>query len=509
MEPTARKRSDARPRSQNVPQFDTFASLITAFGEFKLLADSHGVIAGLWTQRKRRGRLSPGSFVGCPLRAVVQPHLLAEIDDLSRRTSTLNRRDEIECPVKTRGVQRWFSVCAIPVIWSRGASPLVCLVARDATHRVDTLQTLSEREALLEQAEQLANFGSWELDLKTSELTLSPRLRKMYELAPDQEWSADEFWRRIYPSDRARLRPFVEKSLLEGRSFEFVARYCAPNGNVRVYLAKSLSLHDKKGKPTKAIGVIQDITEQSESHQELRRLSLKTLNQQDHERRHLARELHESAGQSLAALKMTLGRVRESLLENSDLALSLLESAALLADGAAREVRTVSYLLHPPMLDDAGIGPALRWYVKGLAERSKIAVTLEADEPFPRFSQEIETTVFRIVQEALTNVHRYSGSASASIRLEYRGSQLRIEIRDRGCGLPPQADPAHRRTGTGVGISGMRERVEHLDGTFELKGVPGEGTVVRVLLPTAQSKARRVSTPAIELPRADAIAEEG
>jgi signal transduction histidine kinase len=361
-------------------------------------------------------------------------------------------------------------------------------VARDTTHRVEAVQTLSEREALLEQAEQLANFGSWELDLKTSQVTLSPHLRKIYELAPHQHWSADDYWKRMHPVDRTKLRPFVEESLEEGRPFEFIARYCAPNGKVRMHLAKSISLHGENGKPTRAIGVIQDITEQFESHQELRRLSRQTLNEQDRQRRYLARELHESAGQSLAALKMTLGRVRETLLENSDLALALLESAALLADGAAREVRTVSYLLHPPMLDDAGIGPALRWYVAGFAERSKIAVTLEMDEPFPRFCQEIETTVFRVVQEALTNVHRYSGSASASILLEPNDSQLRIEIRDRGCGLPPQSDPAHRRAGIGVGISGMRERVEQLDGTFELKSVPGEGTTVRVLLPAVPQK---------------------
>jgi hypothetical protein len=92
----ARKRSDAKPRSQDSHQFDTFASLITAFGDFKLLADSHGVIVGLWTQRKPRGRLSPASFIGRPLGTVVQPHLLAEIDRLSRRTSSLKRRDEIE-----------------------------------------------------------------------------------------------------------------------------------------------------------------------------------------------------------------------------------------------------------------------------------------------------------------------------------------------------------------------------------------------------------------------------
>ncbi|MGH9740321.1 MAG: ATP-binding protein [Candidatus Acidiferrales bacterium] len=329
------------------------------------------------------------------------------------------------------------------------------------------------------------------MDLKTNEVRLSPQLMRIYELAPDHEWSEDIYWDRMHPGDRARVHLLTEKSMAAGKPYDFVARYCAPDGRVRVHLAHTVPLLDEQGKVTKAMGVIQDVTEHAASHQELCRLSQQLMREQDSQRRHLARELHESAGQSLAALKMTLGRVREALPEGSDSAASLLESAALLADGAVREVRTISYLLHPPMLDDAGLGPALRWYTTGFTERSGIRATLEISEPFPRYSQEIETTVFRVVQEALTNVHRYSGSATAEIRVLHDDSQLRVEIRDRGCGIPPSADPLHRRTELGVGISGMRERVKQLDGIFEFDGAAGTGSTVRVLLPVSPSKPAR------------------
>lgn len=472
-------------RKPKVPHFQSFATIIQALGEFAVLVDSAGTIAAIWTSRKRRKRHSSASLLGTPVDSVIHPLLLSEIRALARRTATLNRRGEIECPVQFRGKQRRFSVCVVPFVSHDASGASLCLVARDVTHRVEALRVLAEREALLAQAEEIANFGSWEMDLRTNSVKLSPQLEKIYELQPGETWSREMYWSRIHPEDRARIRALVDKSIAEGKPCHHSARYCAPDGRVRVHLAHSLPFLGEDGTVTRQIGVIQDVTDRAESDQELRRLSQQLMKEQDHQRRHLARELHESAGQSLAALKMTLGRLRRTLPENSKLATSLLESAARLADDAAREVRTVSYVLHPPLLDDAGLGPALRWYAKGFAERSGISTAVEIADPFPRFSQEIETTVFRVVQEALTNVHRYSGSTSAEIAVSRDDSQLRVEIRDHGCGFPLPADACYPRTELGVGISGMRERVEQLGGIFQVDSVPGEGTVVRTEVPAA------------------------
>ena len=133
-------------------------------------------------------------------------------------------------------------------------------------------------------------------------------------------------------------------------------------------------------------------------------------------------------------------------------------------------------------MDEAGLGPALRWYARGFAERSKIVVTVDIADDFGRASQEVETTVFRVVQEALTNVHRYSGSSTARIHVRRENGRLLAEVRDEGCGLAV-ASEVRGSAPPGVGIAGMRERVQHLNGVFEIESIAGRGTVVRVTLP--------------------------
>jgi two-component system, NarL family, sensor kinase len=215
---------------------------------------------------------------------------------------------------------------------------------------------------------------------------------------------------------------------------------------------------------------------------ELHQLSQRLMLVRDEERRALARELHESAGQSLAALKMTLGDLREALAVRRGRAFSLIESCCELTEAAVREIRTVSYLMHPPMLDEAGLPSTVRWFVRGFSERSKIAVIVDIPEHFERPPKEIELTIFRLVQESLTNVYRYSGSATARICLSRDQGHIRVEVADSGCGLPSRFD--HRRgCGTGVGIAGMRERVHCLNGVFEIESAPGRGTTVRALFP--------------------------
>jgi two-component system, NarL family, sensor kinase len=210
----------------------------------------------------------------------------------------------------------------------------------------------------------------------------------------------------------------------------------------------------------------------------------------DEEGRHAARALHDSAGQSLVALKMTLRRLEEELPKTNKRARELLESSMEMATTAMREVRTISYLMHPPMLDEAGLGLALRWYAQGFSERSGIDVTVEVPKDLGRQSQEIETTIFRIVQEALTNVHRYSGARAALIRLARENGKIRAEIRDEGRGLALPAPAQSANPPLGVGIAGMRERVQQLNGVFEFESAPGRGTTVRAILPLARKEAR-------------------
>jgi PAS domain S-box-containing protein len=204
---------------------------------------------------------------------------------------------------------------------------------------------------------------------------------------------------------------------------------------------------------------------------ELQKLSAQLLQIQDEERRRLARELHDELGQQLSGLKMILDSRKGN------------EDASGLADTALTMVRSLSYLLHPPLLDEAGLRPALYWYVDGLAKRSGIQISLDLKpQLFPRLPKDIEVAVFRVIQESLTNVYRHAGSESARVEIEKQTERVVIRVRDYGKGCPLEVIGAKPTGRLGVGISGMRERIRQLGG--ELLVVSAEpGTLVEARVP--------------------------
>jgi signal transduction histidine kinase len=213
----------------------------------------------------------------------------------------------------------------------------------------------------------------------------------------------------------------------------------------------------------------------------LRELTARLMQLQDEERRRIARELHDSVGQTLAALTMNLTTVGRDLERLGQTAKTVADSLAL-AQEMNKEVRTVSYLLHPPLLDESGLASALRWYVAGFSERSKIQVDLEIPEGFGRLPQEMETGLFRTVQECLTNIHRHSGSTVANIRLTRSDEDVRLRVADRGEGIPSEKLDEVTSAGSGVGIRGMRERLRQLGGDLEIQSNE-DGTRVDARLP--------------------------
>jgi len=221
------------------------------------------------------------------------------------------------------------------------------------------------------------------------------------------------------------------------------------------------------------------------ANQNLRKLSARLLQLQDDERRRIARELHDSVGQMLAALNMNLSAVRGDIERLAKTANALADSESLVHE-MTTEVRTISHLLHPPLLDEAGLSSALRWYVDGFSLRSKIKVDLDLPDDFGRLPRESETAIFRVVQECLTNIHRHSGSSIAKIRLRQRDQQVSVEIADKGKGIPPEKQQEMATAGApGVGIRGMRERLRQLGGTLDIDS-NGTGTVVTASLPITE-----------------------
>jgi signal transduction histidine kinase len=222
------------------------------------------------------------------------------------------------------------------------------------------------------------------------------------------------------------------------------------------------------------------------ANQDLRALSARLLQLQDEERRRFARELHDSVGQSLTGLTLNLSAVRTDIERLAKTAKALSESEAMVQE-MSKEVRTISYLLHPPMLDEAGLASALRWYVEGFTQRSKIQVEAEFPDDFGRLSQELETAVFRVVQECLTNIHRHSGSPTAKVSIARLNGLVLVEVSDRGKGIAPEKRYEMEASGTlGVGLRGMRERILQLGGSMKIDS-NGPGTVVRVQVPVAHS----------------------
>ncbi len=230
---------------------------------------------------------------------------------------------------------------------------------------------------------------------------------------------------------------------------------------------------------------IRDISERKRSEEGLRVLSGQLLRLQDEERRRIARELHDSAGQTLAALSMNLSPLESENGRIGPIASKAIKESLKLIAGLTQELRTISHLLHPPLLDEVGLASALRLYLEGFTERSKIDINLEIADDFGRLPSDLETAIFRIVQECLTNVHRHSGSPVVKIRITQPDSQVLVEVADRGKGIPPEKLKAMEMGAKmGVGTRGMGERVRQLGGTLNITSGT-QGTVVVAKLPVA------------------------
>jgi signal transduction histidine kinase len=227
-----------------------------------------------------------------------------------------------------------------------------------------------------------------------------------------------------------------------------------------------------------------EVSVREHTEERLRHLSLRLMTLQDEERRRIARELHDTCGQTLAAMKMSIALLRQGD-KSAPGFLLLINDLNTLTDEALQEVRTASYLLHPPLLDEAGIASAARWFVEGFSRRSGIDVQCEIPDKMERTSRPCELVLFRILQESLTNVHRHSGASAARVRLDRNSDHIELEIADNGKGISEERLRQFENSGnSGVGITGMRERVHELGGHLEVRSLH-PGTSVCVALPLA------------------------
>lgn len=313
-------------------------------------------------------------------------------------------------------------------------------------------------------------------------------------------------WEAVHPEHVDRVACRIRDCFANGIVWEDTFPLRGRNGDYRWFLSRAVPIRDENGEVVRWFGSSTDVTAQKEielalqearqeleirvqqrtaelelANQELRELSSRLQQVQDEERRRFARGLHDSAGQLVVALAMNTDMVKSEANKLSAEAAARVQENAALVQQLSTEIRTVSHLLHPPLLDEVGLSSALQWYVEGFAQRSKISATLEIPEKLERLPSDMEIAVFRAVQECLTNVHRHSGSHSCAVVVRRKENELQVEIRDQGKGIPNEKR-LNLLSSSGVGLRGMRERIRQLGGTLTINSSK-KGTSVVVNLP--------------------------
>lgn len=292
----------------------------------------------------------------------------------------------------------------------------------------------------------------------------------------------------VVPSQSATQGEQIMTELSQGKSWSGEFKVRRADGNVFTALVIDSPLYNEHGKLIGIVGVSHDLSaERQEIEREvkqrtsaLRALSQRLLHTQDDERRKIARELHDGMGQSLALLKMNLASIADS---EGRIKQQVVQDMRTLADQCLGEIRTLAYLLHPPLLESLGLKTAVEWLTEGFGKRSGIQVICDVMDELPRLSHSAETAIYRILQEALANIHRHSGSAIAEVELSAADGIIRLVVRDFGRGIPKEV--LDKGLNRGVGLAGIRERVEELNGTFRLDS-DLQGTKLDVKVPLAE-----------------------
>jgi PAS domain S-box-containing protein len=375
-----------------------------------------------------------------------------------------------------------------PLRSPRKAESMVRIFAARAAAELERRRAEKARQESQERYEIVAratNDAVWDWDLLTNRLRWNEMVYTLFgyppgAVGPDLDWWSD----RLHPAERDRVLAGLEEAVQgDASAWSDEYRFQRADGSYAHVLDRGYIIRDETGKGVRMIGSMQDISPHKQAEESLRHLSARLLRIQDEERRRIARELHDSTAQSLAALSMHLELLRKNAPRLAPTARRHLREGVELATQCSRELRTLSYLLHPPLLDEAGLALVVRWYADGFARRSGTKVDLKISERLGRLPAEVEMTLFRIVQESLSNIHRHSGSRTATIRLSRRKQRVTLEVKDRGRGIPSESLHEGRDLQSlGVGIAGMRERVRQLGGELQILSARG-GTTVRVDLP--------------------------
>jgi PAS domain S-box-containing protein len=398
----------------------------------------------------------------------------------------IRRPDGIERTVQSQGYL---------VVNEQGDPVNVFGTTQDLTERKETEEAVRRSEQLLRLVLEAIPVGVVVVDPEGNVVLSNPASSRIWARlihSGRERYATSKAWwhdtgEQIEPDEWASVRALIygESSINEVIEIE------AFDGIRKIIHNSAVPIRDERQAIIGAVVINEDVSAQKAAERDLERsvtqmqmLATRLMHAQDDERRRIARMLHEMTAQDLAALKMLLARLGRSSAQLSDADRQLINESIEIAERSMSGVRTLSYLLHPPFLDDNGLLAAVRWYCEGFAARSGIAVDLDLPDALDRQPRDVEMTLFRVVQEALINIHRHAHSPTATIRLRLKDRRLTLEVQDSGVGMPSEL-VAQLMSGTrvlSVGVAGMGERLKQLGGTLEIES-NSDGTIVRALLP--------------------------
>jgi PAS domain S-box-containing protein len=465
------------------------AAIVASSDDGIISKDLNGIITSWNAGATRIFGYTPEETIGRHITLLIPPELHQEENKILARLRRGERIEHFETVrVAKSGRVLDVSLTISPVRDSKGQVIGASKIARDISDRKRIEDALRESQAQLTLALESSRTAIFDWDIVDKRGKWNDQLAGIYDFNPGRDYVTPEDWRQLFhPQDMERLAQEYERACKDQEKFQFEFRTVRPDGEIRWIFSHGRMVRDAHGNAIRMIGTHTDITDrkQVEEMAKVRELSGKLLHAQDAERRRIARELHDSAGQIVAALQMQLIPMEsDAEKSNPEIAKGIQQSLDLIQQ-LSQELRTVSYLLHPPLLDELGLPSALRWYVEGFSERSKIDVQLELVPDLGRLPADMETTLFRIVQESLTNIHRHSGSKRAQIQIRRSADEISVEVRDYGKGmLAAKSNGSSPPLRSGVGIQGMQERVRQLNGRFGIQSRP-DGTTVTARLPMA------------------------
>jgi PAS domain S-box-containing protein len=386
--------------------------------------------------------------------------------------------------VETRGSgsynERLYMVSAFPA-----SARCVGILFEDAHSMIAARSARALTERQLAQTCEFVGAILWRAEPETLRFTyVSAQAQAILGYWLERWIGETNFWKKhLFPDDRERVASVCEKIFSEHRRRDFEFRMISMHGQI-VWFHAAAEVSEEHGRPPQLVGVMNDITDLKRAEERIRSLTSRLMRLQDDERRHISRELHDSLGQYLTSIKINLELVKREGATLEERHRALLAESSETLERCVQEVRSVSYLLHPPLLDELGLLAALRWFTAGFAERSGIEVNLNTPQAFSRLPQEMELALFRIVQESLTNAQRHSGSASVWVTLSEHKDRAEVRITDSGAGVPSDIVEQIKQGKAidGVGLRGMYERVRELGGQLEIES-SGMGTAITAVLP--------------------------